>query len=106
MFLCQLGTNIYFLDQELLQGPYLSNQLVLVLSSLREEPTAVMCDKAIFCQVRLPDHCDYLSFLWWLNGNLDCELEEYLMNIHYFDITSSLSCVNYTLRRAATENTK
>ena len=61
--------------------------------------------EAMFCQVRVPeDQRDCLRFLWWPNGDLDGKLEEYQMCVHYFGITSSPSCANYSLRRTATDN--
>ena len=105
VFDCSMKANGYCLNQELLQGPDLTNQLMGVLLRFREEPIAVMGDiEAMFCQVRVPeDQRDCLRFLWWPDGNINGELEEYRMNVHYFGITSSPSCVNYALRRAATE---
>ncbi|XP_066910989.1 uncharacterized protein [Clytia hemisphaerica] len=106
VFDCSMKANGYCLNQELLQGPDLTNQLMGVLVRFREEPIAVMGDiEAMFCQVRVPDdQRDYLRFLWWPDGDLENKLQEYQMCVHYFGITSSPSCVNYALRRTATEN--
>jgi len=106
VFDCSMKANGYCLNQELLQGPDLTNQLMGVLLRFREEPIAVMGDiEAMFCQVRVPDdQRDCLRFLWWPDGNLDGELEEYQMCVHYFGITSSPSCVNFSLRKTATDN--
>ncbi|XP_066915532.1 uncharacterized protein [Clytia hemisphaerica] len=106
VFDCSMKANGYCLNQEQLQKPDLTSQLMGVLVRFREEPVAVMGDiEAMFCQVRVPDdQRDYLHFLWWPDGDLESKLQEYQMCVHYFGITSSPSCVNHALRRTATEN--
>lgn len=39
--------------------------------------------------------------LWWPNGNLDQDEEEYRMRVHLFGAASSLSCSCYALQRTA-----
>ena len=53
------------LNQSLLQGPDLTNNLFGVLGRFRKEPVAVMCDiESMFCQVQLTEqHRDLLRFL-------------------------------------------
>jgi len=60
------------LNQQLLQGPDQTNQLVGVLSRFRQEPIGVVADiEAMFHQVLVePKDCDALRFLWWPNGDL------------------------------------
>ena len=58
------GTSI---NQNLLSGPDLTNQLVGVLHRFRLEPVAFMADiQAMFYQVRVPENQrSYLRYLWW-----------------------------------------
>ena len=69
------------LNDQLLQGPDLTNTLVGVLTRFRQEQVALIVDvEAMFYQVRVsPTDYDVLRFLWWPEGNLDQELEEYRM---------------------------
>lgn len=67
------------LNQQLLQGPDHTNQLVGVLSRFRQETVGMVADiEEIFHQVLVePRDCDTLRFLWWPNGDLTREMEEY-----------------------------
>ena len=67
---------------------------------------ALMSDvEAMFHQVRVrPSDCDALRFLWWPDGNLDNQPEEYQMRVHLFGGASSPSCVNFALKRTAEDN--
>ena len=88
------------LNDQLLQGPDLTNTLVGVLTRFRQEQVAFMSDiEAMFYQVQVrPSDCNYLRFLWWPDGNLETEPEEYQMLVHLFGGPSSPSCANYALR--------
>ena len=94
------------INDQLLQGPDLTNSLVGVLSRFRQERIAVMADiEAMFHQVRVrPSDCDALRFLWWPNGNLGAPPEEYQMRVHLFGGTSSPSCANFALKKTAQDN--
>jgi hypothetical protein len=54
-------------------------------------------------QVTEPDR-DYLRFLWWPEGNLNKEPEEYQMLVHIFGAASSPSCSCYALLQTAEDN--
>ena len=43
------------------------------------------------------EHRSLLSFLWWENGDISEERQDYHMNVHVFGVTSSPSFINYTL---------
>ena len=94
------------LNDQLLQGPDLTNTLVGVLTRFRQEQIAFMSDiEAMFYQVRVsPSDCDYLRFLWWPDGNLDKDPEEYQMLVHLFGGASSPSCANFALKKTAEDN--
>ena len=99
VFDCSARYNGTSLNDQLMQGPDLTNSLVGVLQRFRREPVAIMADiEAMFHQVHVPiQQCDYLRFLWWTDGNINAELEEYQMVVHLFGATSSPSCSNYAL---------
>ena len=94
------------LNDELMQGPDVANSVVGVLIRFRQEHVAVVADiEGMFHQVRVdPNDCDALRFLWWPNGNLQAEPEEYRMKKHIFGATSSPSCANFCLKKTATLN--
>ena len=94
------------LNDQLLQGPDLTNTLVGVLTRFRQEQIAFMSDiEAMFYQVQVrPSDCDYLRFLWWPDGDLHKDPEEYQMLVHLFGGASSPSCANFALKKTAEDN--
>ena len=94
------------LNDQLLQGPDLTNTLVGVLTRFRQGQITFMCDiEAMFYQVRVsPSDCDYLQLLWWPDGDLKKDPEEYQMLVHLFGGASSPSCANFTLKKTAEDN--
>ncbi|PFX14842.1 hypothetical protein AWC38_SpisGene20975 [Stylophora pistillata] len=60
---------------------------------------------AMFYQVRVPDRDSlFLRFLWWDDGNMAREVQEYQMLVHPFGAISSAACANFALRRTAEDN--
>ncbi|XP_068680362.1 uncharacterized protein [Montipora foliosa] len=94
------------LNSQLSQGPDLTNSLVGVLTRFRKGPVALMADiESMFLQVRVPlEDANALRFLWWPNGDLQSEPEEYQMLVHLFGATSSPSCASFALRQTAEDN--
>ena len=94
------------LNQLLLQGPDMINNLLGVLLRFRLEEVAVMSDiECMFYQVKVtPDDRDYLRFFWWPTGNMDLVPVQYRMKVHLFGATSSPSCANYALRQTVEDN--
>ena len=94
------------LNGQLSQGPNLTNSLVGVLTRFRKGPVALMVDiESMFLQVRVPlEDANVLRFLWWPNGDLQSEPEQYQMLIHLFGATSSPSCASFALRQTAEDN--
>ncbi|XP_072041348.1 uncharacterized protein [Amphiura filiformis] len=94
------------LNDELIQGPDLTNTLLGVLLRFRQEPIALMADiQGMFSQVRVPRaDMDYLRFLWWPGCITNQPLEEYRMKVHIFGATSSPACSNYALHRTVADN--
>jgi len=66
------------LNDQLLQGPDLTNSLVGVLTQFRQESVGFMDDiEAMFYQVLVPaEQRDFLQFLWWPNGDMNGKLME------------------------------
>ncbi|XP_074608719.1 uncharacterized protein LOC141863139 [Acropora palmata] len=88
------------------KGPDLTNSLIGVLIRFRRDRVAVMVDiESMFHQVRVPEHdSSFMRFLWWNDGNLAKEVQEYQMLVHLFGAISSPASANFALRRTATDN--
>jgi hypothetical protein len=85
------------LNDQLLQGPNLTNTLLGTLLRFRQDNVAVMGDiESMFYQVRVsPEHISFLRFLWWKNGDTSGPLIEYEMLVHLF---GALMYWNFALR--------
>jgi hypothetical protein len=94
------------LNEQLMSGPDLTNSLVGVLTRFREETTAVMADvESMFYQVKVSSRDrGYLRFLWWPEGDLTRQPEEFQMCVHLFGGVSSPSCASFALRKTAEDN--
>lgn len=93
------------LNDHLLTGPELTNNLVGVLCRFRKGPVAIMCDiERMFYQfhVRAEDQ-DYLRFLWWDDGDFQSQPSVYRMRVHLFGAASSPGCANYGLKHIAAQ---
>lgn len=107
VFDCSAKYRGTYLNDQLLQGPDLTNTLVAVLTQFTEKSVALMSNnvEAMFHQVKVrPDDCNALRFLWWTDGDLSKQDNEFQMTVHLFSSTSSPSCANFALRKAAEEN--
>ena len=61
--------------------------------------------KKMFLQVRVrKEDQSFLRFLWWPDGDLQKEAEEYCMTVHLFGAVSSPACANYAYKRTADDN--
>lgn len=91
------------LNDSLLTGPDLINSLIGVLCRFRKEDIAIICDvERMFHQFLVtPESRDYLRFLWWENGDLEKEPQEYRMTVHLFGASSSPGCANFGLKYLA-----
>jgi hypothetical protein len=75
------------------------------MSIFRQEPVGLMCYIEAMFQVKVTLECrDYLRFLWWNDGDISREPEEYRMAVHLFGATSSPGCCNYALKSTADDN--
>jgi len=93
------------LNDNLLQGPCLINDLTGVLIRFREEQLAFTADvEAMFHQVHVSEEdTEALRFLWWPDS-LDDPPEEYKMTVHIFGAKSSPCCANKALRLTAADH--
>ncbi|XP_067049874.1 uncharacterized protein [Acropora muricata] len=78
------------LNQQLLQGPDMTNNLTGVLCRFRQDRIAFMCDiQGMFHQVKVDvEHRNLLRFLWWDNPELKRDPVEFRMTVHLFGATS------------------
>ena len=91
------------LNQQLLQGPDFTNPLVGVLTRFRQETTAIAAHiEGMFHQVYVdPKDFDVFRFLWWPDGELKEQLQEYRMDRHLFGATSSPKVANFCIKKTA-----
>ena len=91
------------LNDQLLQGPNLTNTLIGTLLRFRQEGIVIMGDiDSMFYQVRVPKQdAGFLRFLWWEDGDPCKQVIEYQMLVHTFGAASSPSCASYALRKTA-----
>ncbi|CAB4018402.1 Hypothetical predicted protein, partial [Paramuricea clavata] len=103
VFDCSVNYKGESLNDYLLQGPDLTNQLVGVLCRFRKDSTAFMCDvEAMFHQFKVVEaHRNFLRFLWWEDGDTSKRPIEYRMTVHLFGAGSSPGCANFGLKRIA-----
>lgn len=94
------------LNDHLLAGPDLTNNLVGVLCRFRQHPIAIMCDiEKMFHQFLVNDQDrDYLRFLWYEDGDFTTRPRVYRMKVHLFGASSSPGCANYGLKYLAAAN--
>ena len=92
------------LNDNLMTGPDLTNNLVGVLLRFRQENVAFSCDvEEMFYQFFVnPDHRDFLRFLWF--DRESDQISEFRMKVHLFGASSSPACANFGLKQAANDN--
>jgi len=94
------------LNDQILQGPDLTNKLLGVLLRFRQDRVALMADvEGMFNQVRVrPCDRNVLRFLWWSSGDMTSVPEAFRMKTHLFGGVWSPSCCSFVLRRTADDN--
>ncbi|XP_071133064.1 uncharacterized protein [Mytilus edulis] len=90
------------LNDVLIKGPDLTNNLLGVLLRFRKEAVAVTADvEQMFYNFKVTDsHRDYLRFVWHENNEVHRPLIDYRMTVHVFGNSPSPSVATYCLRRA------
>ena len=96
------------LNDQLLQGPDLTNSLVGVLLRFRQEQIGISADiETMFHQVRVsPQDTHALSFLWWPGSDFSKKPEDHQMLVHLFGARSSPGCSSFSLKKTAEDNRK
>ena len=91
VFNCPASYDGASLNNALLQGPDLTNRLLGILLRWRKKDVAIMADiEAMYYQVNVPQHQrDMLRYLWWPNGDLSQNVQEYRMKVLVFGAVSS-----------------
>ncbi|XP_067943333.1 uncharacterized protein [Watersipora subatra] len=93
------------LNDHLLQGPDLFNNMLGILLRFREEPVAIACNvEKMFYNFQVnADDRNYLRFLWFGNSR---EIKQYRMTVHLFGATSSPAVATYGLQTLAESHKK
>ena len=92
------------LNDNLLTGPDLLQNLIGISFRFREQKVAITADiEAMFLQVEVPpEDCKVLGLLWRDNPNEPVKVYEY--GRHIFGAKSSPTCANYALQQVARDN--
>jgi hypothetical protein len=103
VFDCSATFDNQSLNKLLLQGPDLMNSLIGVLLRFRKEYVAITCDieQMFHSFYVIPEHSNFLRFLWFKDNELDGQIVECRMNVHLFGATSSPGVANFSLRKTA-----
>ena len=106
VFDCSMKFNNVSLNDKLLQGVDLTNNLLSVLLKFREFKIGILADiRKMFYQVKVPNSDrDYLRYFWFPDGNLNKEPVEYRLKVHVFGARSSPSCANFALKNTVNLN--
>ena len=96
-----MGTS---LNDELLTGPDILNNLLGILIRFRQHPIAITADvEAMFLQVEVTEEDQrVLRFLWREDPTGEVKVLQYTR--HVFGAKDSPTCANYALRRSAIDN--
>lgn len=79
------------LNEHLLSGPDMINNLTGILLRFRQHPVALLCDiEKMFHQFHVKEEDrNYFRFLWWKDGDTTTQPQEYRMKVHLFGAVSS-----------------
>ncbi|XP_044158322.1 uncharacterized protein LOC122944157 [Bufo gargarizans] len=93
----------FSLNDMLLTGPNLNNNLIGVLIRFRQEPVAVMADiqQMFHCFIVKEDNRNYLRFLWHKDNDINKEVIDYRMRVHVFGNSPSPAVAIYGLKKTA-----
>ncbi|XP_062611017.1 uncharacterized protein LOC134272834, partial [Saccostrea cucullata] len=94
------------LNQVLLTGPNLTNDLLGILLRFRQGPVAVTVDiqQMFYGFYVQPDQRKYLRFFWYKENDMNKGLVEYQMKVHVFGNTTSPAIATYALRKTVEES--
>ncbi|XP_067948768.1 uncharacterized protein [Watersipora subatra] len=103
VFDCSASFGGVSLNDHLLSGPDLTNNMLGILLRFRKEQVAIACDiERMFYNFYVNEEDrDFLRFLWFDEcGNI----EEYRMTVHLFGATSSPAVATHCLQKLARDN--
>lgn len=108
VFDCSAKHEATSLNDHLLTGPDLINDLAGVLCRFREHKILIMCDmEKLFDRFHVsPGDQDFLRFLWWKDGITNTDPKEYHMRVHIYGAVSSPGSANYGMKYLAREHEK
>lgn len=91
------------LNNVLLTGPDMTNNLLGILLRFRKEKVAIMGDiqQMFYCFSVREDHRDFLRFIWYEDNDPTKDLIEYRMCVHVFGNSPSPAVATYGLRLTA-----
>ena len=106
VFNCSAIYDGHCLNDELLQGPDLTNNLVGVLIRFREGKVSFCGDiEKMFYMVKVPkEDSNFLRFLWYPNDDLDANPIQFRLKVHVFGAKSSPSIANFALKQCLINN--
>ena len=106
VFDCAARFNGTSLNEQLLTGPDLLNNLFGVITRFRKGRVTLVADiESMYHQVLVDtDDRKYLKFLWWPNGNTNLQPAKYCMKVHVFGAASSPACANFALQQTTIDN--
>ncbi|XP_063406647.1 uncharacterized protein LOC134690610 [Mytilus trossulus] len=95
------------LNDILMKGPDLTNNLVGVLLKFRKGKVAAIADvEQMFFSFEVnEEHRNYLRFVWFKDNTVTEPLTEYRMKVHVFGNSPSPAVANYGLRKAVCDHT-
>ena len=90
MFDCSSQNSGTSINESLLSGPDLTDQLFRVFTGFREGPVGLMTlVQALFYQVKVPEkQRSFLRYLLWNEGNLDSEIVDHKISVDLFGAVS------------------
>lgn len=93
------------LNNVLLTGPDLTNNLLGILLRFRDGPIGLMADieHMFYCFRVHKEHRDFLRFIWYKDNDPRKELIEYRMTVHVFGNSPSPAVSAYGLRKSVEE---
>ncbi|XP_042887381.1 uncharacterized protein LOC122263122, partial [Penaeus japonicus] len=105
VFDCAATFNGVALNQKVMQGPALMNDLFGILLRFREGLIAIAADiEAMFHQVIVPpEDRDVLRFLWWPEGDLSQHPATFRLTVHPFGGVWSPACASFALNKTLDE---
>ncbi|XP_056399592.1 uncharacterized protein LOC130294132 [Hyla sarda] len=93
------------LNENLLTGPNLNNNLLGDLYHFRQEPIAIMAEiqHMFHCFIFREDDRNFLRFRWYRNNDVNDEVIDYWMKVHIFGNSPSPAVAIYGQRETAQE---